>query len=112
MRLTAADLKGPASQAKVPSSAPAPSQSNKAKRKKLTWKEERELEAIEEQVMALDGEIEELQSTLASPDFYATRAAEAPALTQQLQALQQQSEKLYTRWEELEEKKAALAADS
>jgi ATP-binding cassette subfamily F protein uup len=43
-----------------------------------------------------------LETTLAAPDFYATRAKEAPALIKELEDAKAEVSRLYARWEELD----------
>jgi hypothetical protein len=44
-----------------------------------------------------------LETTFAAPDFYATRAKEAPALLKELEAAKSEVTRLYVRWEELDQ---------
>ena len=72
------------------------------KPRKLTWKEERELESIEPEMEKLEAKVSEIETTLSDPDFYKTRAAEAEGLNAECQELQQKMETMFARWEELE----------
>lgn len=78
-----------------------------AKPRKLSFKEARELETIEETILAAEEKVKSLDDTLHDPAFYATRAAEAPALATQLEAAKADVARLYARWEELEAIKVA-----
>lgn len=82
--------------------APAKVAPPKAKPRKLTWKEERELEGMEAAIMAVEEEAAAIDAQLHDPSFYITRAAEAAGLTAQIEAKKAQAVALYARWEELE----------
>ena len=78
----------------------------KSKPKKgLTFKEERELEALTLRITELEKEIEQTESLLSDPEFYRTRAAEAGKIQQQINDLKSEYEQALVRWEELENKK-------
>lgn len=78
------------------------SRSEKEKPKKLSFKEERELEALPEKIATLEKEQSELHSSLADPDFYKNGGAGITAINERLAALEVQLESVYSRWEELE----------
>ncbi len=86
--------------------APSPSQATKKPRRerprKLTWKEERELESIEPEIAGLESRIKEIEAILNSPEFYRDRAAEATPLNEERETLQHRIDERFTRWEELE----------
>ncbi len=88
--------------APVKTKSAAKSEQAKAKPRKLSWKEERELESIEPEVEKLEARAAEIEATLADPDFYKTRAAEAEGLHAERESLQAEIEAKFTRWEELE----------
>lgn len=79
--------------------------------KKLSWKEERELEGIEPAVEKLEARAAEIQVTLADPEFYKTRAAEAEGLNAERESVQAEIEALFSRWEELEAIRVAAAEE-
>jgi ATP-binding cassette subfamily F protein uup len=79
----------------------------KAKPRKLSFKETRELETIEAEILIAEEKVQELDTTLNDPSFYITRSTEAPALLAQLEAARGDVSRLYARWEELEAIKAA-----
>ncbi len=90
----------------VAASKPAPPAPPKPKNpKKLTWKEERELESIEAKILEEEEAVAELEATFADPDFYANHGEDVPALTAKLEAHRKAAEALYARWQELEEKR-------
>ncbi len=75
------------------------------KPKKLGFKEQRELDSMEATIHAAEKKATELQTLLDDPEFYVSRAKEAPALLAELESYQAEVAGLYERWEEL----AALA---
>lgn len=83
----------------------APSQNAAPKPRKLKWKEERELETIEQTILAAEATVAELEQTFADPDFYKTQAAKLSQLDAELAAARNQVAQLYTRWAELAELK-------
>jgi ATP-binding cassette subfamily F protein uup len=76
---------------KVPSSKP----------RKLTMKEQRELDGMEAAILAEEEKAAAIETTLNDPAFYVTRSLEAPALSAELEALKAEVHRLYARWEEL-----------
>jgi ATP-binding cassette subfamily F protein uup len=74
----------------------------KPKVTKLTWKENKELETMEENIMKLEAEVERIESIFSSPDFYDKYAAQTNELNRQLEEAKTGIKKLYDRWEELE----------
>lgn len=77
-----------------------------AKPRKLSFKETRELEGMEEAILTAEEKVHTLNTTLNDPSFYITRSAEAPALIAELEAAKAEVARLYARWEELEAIKA------
>lgn len=74
-----------------------------APKKKLSYKLQRELEAIPGQIEALEAEMAALQEETASPDFYQRPQDEAQAAMARLGTLQEELDRLIERWAELEE---------
>lgn len=74
----------------------------KERPRKLSFKEERELEALPERITSLEAEQEQIHSTLADPEFYKNRGAEAVPLNARLEAIDAELLTAYGRWEELE----------
>lgn len=70
--------------------------------RKLSYKEKRELEGIEEHIASLEEQMESHNATLADPDFYVERAHEAADLAEAVNALEAQLETAFERWELLE----------
>ncbi len=75
---------------------------------KLTWKEERELGAMEETILEAEGVVESLQEQLNDPNFYVERAGDVAKVTADLEAKRLEVAGLYERWETLEEKRKAF----
>lgn len=69
---------------------------------RLTWKEERELEGLEERVLDTEAEIEEIEALFSQPDFFRSHGHRSAELTARRDTLTQQLEALYERWAELE----------
>lgn len=78
------------------------------KAKKLTWKEAKELETIEEEIMNAESEVERIERIFSSPDFYEKHAAKTNELTKQLENAKTLVHKLFERWEELEKLKKII----
>jgi ATP-binding cassette subfamily F protein uup len=69
--------------------------------RKLTFKEQRELEGMEAAILAAETRVAELETLLNDPSFYITRAKDAPAANAELEAAKAEVSQLYARWEEL-----------
>jgi ATP-binding cassette subfamily F protein uup len=70
---------------------------------KLKWKEAKELESIENDIMHAETEVTRIEAIFASPDFYEKRGDQTVPLTDELAAAKVLIERLYKRWHELEE---------
>jgi len=70
--------------------------------KKLSYKLQRELDQLPEQVEAAEAELERLHVLTSEPDFYAGDQAEIASTLEQLQQQEQLLERLMERWVELE----------
>jgi len=75
---------------------------SKEKPRKLKWKEEREWESMEANILAAENEVSDLEATFAAPDFYAKPRAEIFELETQLKTARDRVAHLYARWQELE----------
>jgi len=75
--------------------------------KKLSYKEQRELDSMEERVMELENEIENIEAKFADPEFFKKYGEQSIALQSKLENLKGQLENCYARWEELEAKASA-----
>lgn len=75
---------------------------------KLTYKENKELESLPEQLMQLEAQRDALLAAMSAPDYYTTHSAqEIKGQNEAVQDLDNQINRGYQRWEELEEKKTA-----
>ena len=79
-----------------------PVSEKKNKPKKLTYKEQRELEQIPAQIEALETEQAQLNASLTDPTFYQKNNAEVSQAVERLKIIEATLEKIYNRWEELE----------
>ena len=71
------------------------------KPKRLSYKEQQELDGMEETILAAENSVKEMEATLNDPAFFVSRADEAPALVEKLAATKNEVARLYERWEEL-----------
>ena len=74
----------------------------KQKIRKLTWKQNKELESMEENIMNAEEEVERIEGIFSSLDFYEKYAAQTNELSNQLEDAKNKVKELYDRWEELE----------
>ncbi|BDU37122.1 ABC transporter ATP-binding protein [Vibrio nigripulchritudo] len=72
------------------------------KPKKLSYKLQRELEALPQRLEDLEQEIEDLQANVNDPDFFAKSVDETQPVLDRLSAAEQELEIAFERWEELE----------
>ncbi|MEY4386198.1 MAG: hypothetical protein RLY20_1481, partial [Verrucomicrobiota bacterium] len=79
----------------------------KAKPRKLSFKEARELEGIEAQIQTAEAEVARIEGLFADPEFFRKQGAQVNQLTIELDATKESIAKLYARWEELEAIKRA-----
>lgn len=70
--------------------------------RKLKWKEERELEGMEDAILQIETEIEEMEKKLNDPEFYKKNAASAGEVGETLDVKRSEAKAMYDRWEELE----------
>jgi ABC transport system ATP-binding/permease protein len=84
--------------AKLADVKPAP----KPKSDKLTWKEQRELEALPERIATLEAEQSTLTRRLEDPALHAQAGQEAAAIAARLGAIEEELLNLLERWEALE----------
>jgi ABC transport system ATP-binding/permease protein len=73
-----------------------------ARPRKLSFKEQRELEGMEPAILLAESRVHELEATLNDPAFYATKASEAPRLIAALETARAEAARLYARWQELD----------
>jgi ATP-binding cassette subfamily F protein uup len=72
------------------------------KPRKLTYKEQRELEALPEKIESLEAEQSELHGCMGDADFYRQPGDKITAGMERLEAVKLELEGLYARWQELE----------
>ncbi len=77
----------------------------KPKTNKLSWKEERELEALPDKIASLEAEQTNISQTLEDPTLYQRAPQEAQAFSARLAAIDDELLALMERWEELEAKR-------
>ncbi|ELB2258039.1 ABC transporter ATP-binding protein [Vibrio parahaemolyticus] len=70
--------------------------------KKLSYKLQRELEALPAKLEQLESDIETLQEQVNAPEFFAKPVEQTQPVLEQLAALEQELEIAFERWEELE----------
>lgn len=75
----------------------------KERPRKLTFKEQRELEGMESAILVAEEKAAQLEAVINDPTFFATRAAEAPKVIAELEASKNEVARLYQRWQELEQ---------
>lgn len=74
--------------------------------RKLSFKEERELEALPERITLLEEEQSTLHARLSDPEFYKKAGGEVVGVNTRLVELEQELEAAYLRWDELESLKS------
>lgn len=81
---------------------PVPQPANPPRQRRLTYKEQRELEALPRRIEALEAELSEIHQLMADPAFYRKTTAEIVHEKNRLETLQNDVAEAYRRWEELE----------
>ncbi len=77
-------------------------QPQRTRARKLSYKETKELEGIEDAILASESEAAEIEQMLADPEFFVARSKEFPEWEAKLDAAKARTANLYARWEELE----------
>jgi ATP-binding cassette subfamily F protein uup len=95
--------------AQIPRDVPAKNQATatRTQPKGLKWKEAKELESIERGIADAEANVERLEAIFSGPDFYQKRGDQIVQLTQELNEAKETVDRLYTRWNELEEMRSA-----
>jgi len=93
------DVQAAKAKRETPKSEPAKAQ---AKKRKLSFKEQRELDQLPQQIEAAEQRIEELESLIAAPEFHTKPHSETEVVYAELSELQEQLEHYLERWMELE----------
>ncbi len=87
---------------------PAPARREKVR--KLSYKETRELESIEDDIHAAEEKVATMEAAFADPAFFAKHGSKWEALEAELESAKRRVPALYARWEELEAIKAGAAS--
>ena len=77
-----------------------------APKKKLSYKEQRELDALPQRIEVLESEHTELQARIASPEFYKEGAEAIAASMARVGSLEQELLQAYERWDDLEARRS------
>ena len=102
-----------ASRSARPSTAPTPKPvavsppARAGRQQKLSWKEEREFEGMELRIQEAETALAEAELALHSPELYRRSAQEITAFQTHVETLRKDVARLFTRWDELEQKRAA-----
>jgi ABC transport system ATP-binding/permease protein len=102
-RLSAVTARTPPAARAAPAVVPPPI----LKPRKLSYKDQRELDAMPKTIQRLETEQAELARSIGDPELFRRSPADAAAALQRLQAVEKELEHAFSRWEELES--AALA---
>ena len=98
-----ADALGRSAAGDAPKNRPtAPAQGPKKRANRLTWKEAKELETIEEEIVRAEAEVARIEGDFAAPDFYERQGKQTAQLTKELAAAKEKVERLFARWHELD----------
>lgn len=68
---------------------------------KLSYKDQRELDALPKRIEALETEQKKIQNTMSEADFYTREAEESAKILARLAELEKELEQAYQRWDEL-----------
>jgi ABC transport system ATP-binding/permease protein len=83
-----------------------PPEPESSKPRKLKWKEQKELETMEETIHAAEAEVSRIQKLFEDPEFYKKHGDQWEEMDKQLVEGKKRIETLYARWAELEKIKA------
>ncbi|HWR72936.1 MAG TPA: ATP-binding cassette domain-containing protein, partial [Nitrospirota bacterium] len=73
-----------------------------AKQRKLTFKEQKELDELPKRIEELEAEVQKLHATMADPAFYRESGNKVASTTTRLENAEKELAAVYERWEELE----------
>jgi len=79
-----------------------PKSVEQARPKKLSYKDQRELDQLPARIEALEGELSEIQATLGDPNLYREAPDRVSELNGRMQQIDQELAQAYARWESLE----------
>lgn len=94
----------------VEAQVPKQAKSKTQRARKLSYKENQELDALPGRIEALEAEIAQIQEQLNDPDFYTNEHTVVAAAAARLEILEGELDMLLTRWDELEELRMACEA--
>jgi ATP-binding cassette subfamily F protein uup len=97
-----AEQEARAASEKARKTAPAPAAKKQQASKKLSYKERSELDQLPSKIEALEAEQVQLNTSLADPAFYQNNNAEVSRAVERLKTLENELQRVYRRWEELE----------
>lgn len=83
-----------------------PAGNRHASKNRLTWKEQRELEGMEEAILAAEEKVAAIEAIFADPNFHEKYGARTQELTREMDEAKATVESLYARWEVLAARKA------
>jgi ATP-binding cassette subfamily F protein uup len=92
----------PPAAAAAPDRKPSKPESPRPAAKRLSYKDQRDLESLPGRIEALEGEIAALHAVVSAPDFYRQPAAEIAATQRTLKDREAELAAAFTRWEALE----------
>ena len=72
------------------------------RKRKLSFKEQQELEGIEGRIHEMEAEIKRIEALFATPNFHRDHGPKTQELTDELNGLKAKIPTLFTRWEELD----------
>ena len=105
-RKTPAGVPGPAKrEVRAPQSAPAPQAVSKPRR--MSYKDQRELDSLPGTIQLLETEQGRLQIEVGDPDLFRQAPDKAAGALRRLQELEAELERAYARWGELESSRTA-----
>jgi ATP-binding cassette subfamily F protein uup len=84
----------------VPAAAKSPKRRSESR--KLSYGEQRELDALPRRIEALEAELEDVQRLMADPAFYRQQGPEIAAARDRMETLEAELNASYDRWEKLE----------
>jgi len=85
-----------------PTAAPAQQETKQAPKKKLSYKDQIELDKLPALIETLEQQQAQLEAQISQPEFYKGTAQETQAVLDSLESTQQQLEQAYQRWDELD----------
>jgi ABC transport system ATP-binding/permease protein len=97
-----AEQEAQAASKKPRKTAPAPTAKKQQASKKLSYKEQSELDQLPSKIEALEAEQAQLNTSLADPAFYQNNNAEVSQAVERLKVVEDELQQAYRRWEELE----------